>query len=65
MTESLKSKAMVTLCIAVFDGLMIELMSSGDARRSTAALNIFISVIAGTVVPARSARPSRKRKRDI
>lgn len=48
MTESLKSNAMATLCIAVFDGLMLELMSCGDARRPTAALDLFISVVTDT-----------------
>lgn len=40
-----RNPAMATLLIAVFDGLFIELMSSGDRRRTTRALDQFIQLV--------------------
>jgi hypothetical protein len=34
---------MATLCSAVFDGLLLELLSTGDRRRTTEALRLFIA----------------------
>ena len=34
-----------TLCIAVFDGLMLELMGTGDRRRATRALDRFVDLL--------------------
>ncbi|GAB3779464.1 TetR/AcrR family transcriptional regulator [Dyella agri] len=42
-----------TLCVAVFDGLFIELMSTGDRRQTTQAIDQFIRI----VVEARASRP--------
>jgi AcrR family transcriptional regulator len=56
MSPSLKSRAMASLCIAVFDGLMLELMSGGDIRHLTEALDLFISM-------ATKASPTRKSRR--
>jgi AcrR family transcriptional regulator len=42
MSESLKNDSLATLCIAVFDGLFLELVSGGDHRRLTGALDEFI-----------------------
>lgn len=44
MSGPLRDKAMATLCIAVFDGLFMEFMSSGDPGRLTRALNRFVSI---------------------
>lgn len=46
MSDSLKSSSLATLCIAVFDGLLLELMATGDHRRLTAALDEFIHLVA-------------------
>jgi AcrR family transcriptional regulator len=63
MSPSLKSKAMASLCIAVFDGLMIERMSGGDMPRLTESLDLFIAM-AGEGSPAdKSRRLDRKRSR--
>lgn len=43
-SEPLRSESMATLCIAVFDGLFLELMSTGDRNRLTKALNLFVSM---------------------
>jgi AcrR family transcriptional regulator len=43
-SESLRSEPIATLCIAVFDGLFLELMSTGDRSRLTRALDHFISM---------------------
>lgn len=42
--ESLRSEPLATLCVAVFDGLLLELMSTGDYRRLTRALDLFIAM---------------------
>jgi AcrR family transcriptional regulator len=44
MSPSLKSPVMASLCIAVFDGLMLELMGGGEIRHLTGALDLFISI---------------------
>jgi AcrR family transcriptional regulator len=65
MSPSLKSKAMASLCIAVFDGLMLELMSCRDLRRLTEALDLFISVAMKASLSEKSHRPDRKRGRAV
>jgi AcrR family transcriptional regulator len=44
LSESMRNDAMATLCIAVFDGLLLELMNTGDRARLTRALDHFISL---------------------
>jgi hypothetical protein len=44
MSGPLRDKSMATLCIAVFDGLFMEYMSTRDEPRLTRALNRFISI---------------------
>lgn len=39
-----RSSALATLIVAVFDGLFIEVMSTGDRRRASAAIDEFIVV---------------------
>jgi len=65
MSPSLKSKVMASLCIAVFDGLMLELMSCGDLRRLTEALDLFISIAMKASLSEKSHRPDRKRGRAV
>ena len=61
MSPSLKSKAMASLCIAVFDGLMLELMSGGDRRHLTESLDLFISMATRASPSGKSRRSERKR----
>jgi AcrR family transcriptional regulator len=65
MSPSLKSKAMASLCIAVFDGLMLELMSCRDLRRLTEAMDLFISIAMEASLSEKSHRPDRKRGRAV
>jgi AcrR family transcriptional regulator len=41
LPPSRRSPALATLCAAAVDGLLLELLSSGDRRRTTAALKLF------------------------
>ncbi len=45
MSNSLQRSSLATLCIAVFDGLFLELISSGERRRLTRALDEFIHIM--------------------
>jgi AcrR family transcriptional regulator len=45
MSESLREPALADLCIAVFDGLLLECIISGERRRLTLALNQFIAML--------------------
>lgn len=44
LSESVRSDTMSTLCIAVFDGLLLELINTGDRARLTRALDRFIAM---------------------
>jgi len=57
LKPSQRSTTLATLIVAVFDGLLIEVMSSGDRRRTSAAIDDFI-VMARKHANAR--RPTRK-----
>jgi len=61
MSASLKRRSLATLCIAVFDGLMLELMATGDRRRLTQALDDFISLVTRSAGNAEVARPVRRK----
>ena len=50
LPEARRSRATATLCAAVFDGLVLELLSTGDRARTTRALNVFRSLLAGAPV---------------
>jgi AcrR family transcriptional regulator len=52
-----RSSTLATLIVAVFDGLFIEVMSTGDRRRASAAIDDFIAMARKH---ANSRRPSRK-----
>jgi len=61
-----RTPAMVTLIGAVFDGLFLELMSTGDRKRTTQALQAFIRLVDDAreqraTAPRRPAIASRKR----
>ncbi|MBE1160698.1 TetR/AcrR family transcriptional regulator [Dyella acidiphila] len=45
MPDDERDAAMASLPIAVFDGLFLELMSTGDRRRTTRALDRFIELV--------------------
>lgn len=45
MSESRRSSELATLCIAVFDGLFLELMAGGDHVRLTQALDRFVAMV--------------------
>ena len=44
LSQSLRSKEMATLCIAVFDGLLLELIMTGERSRLISALDAFIAL---------------------
>jgi len=51
-----RDPAFATLIVAVFDGLLLELMSTGDRARTTRAMDCFIA-------RARKRRPAGRRRR--
>lgn len=56
-------RIMATLCSAVFDGLLLELLATGDAERTEAALALFADLLAADPVrlaQARLPRPDAK-----
>lgn len=44
LSDAVRSEAMADLCIAVFDGLFLELMTTGERTRLTRAIDRFISM---------------------
>jgi hypothetical protein len=44
LSESVRSDTMSTLCIAVFDGLLLEMINTGERARLTRALERFIAM---------------------
>jgi AcrR family transcriptional regulator len=44
LREAERNESITTLCIAVFDGLFLELISSGDRARLTRALECFVDM---------------------
>jgi AcrR family transcriptional regulator len=47
LPPSADRRARATLCAAVIDGLLLEFLSTGDLRRTSAALDIFDSLLRG------------------
>jgi len=45
LPDALRTKATATLCAAVFDGLVIEFLGTGDLRRTTRALDQFVAML--------------------
>jgi AcrR family transcriptional regulator len=45
LPESIRNKATATLVAAVFDGLLMELLTTGDLRRTTQALDLAIEML--------------------
>lgn len=66
MSEPLRSGPMARLCIAVFDGLMLEYLSTGDLRGATQSLDRFIALASTSqeakAPPARAARARSTRR---
>jgi AcrR family transcriptional regulator len=67
LPESERTAAMVTLLGAVFDGLFLELMSTGDRRRTTQAVQQFIRLVdeardARLAVQKKTAKSSNTRR---
>ncbi len=60
LPPSQQTPAFATLYGAVFDGLFIELMSTGDRRRTTKALEEFIQMARAQM---ETAKPARRPKR--
>jgi len=44
LSDTMRQEPMATLCIAVFDGLFLELITTGDRARLSRALNHFIEI---------------------
>jgi AcrR family transcriptional regulator len=63
LSQSLRSRTMATLCIAVFDGLFLELLSTGDRARTTRALDRFVEIARASAGSGRGARTGRGRTR--
>jgi len=61
MSKSLRSRTMATLCIAVFDGLFLELLSTGDRARTTRALDRFVAIARASAGSGRATRTGRGR----
>ena len=47
LPPSEQNRTIVTLCIAVIDGLLLEFMSTGDRGRTTEALKFFDDMVTG------------------
>jgi len=60
LSEKMRSEPMATLCLAVFDGLFLELMCTADRPRLTRALDHFISM-ARTAMDIHGAKSPRVR----
>ncbi len=57
LKPSQRSPALATLIVAVFDGLFIEVMSTGDRRRTSAAIDEFVAMARN---PGRARHAARK-----
>jgi AcrR family transcriptional regulator len=69
MSESFREPALADLCIAVFDGLLLEFIVTGERRRLTAALDRFITALrrsagARRAAVSRSAQGAGRRRQD-
>jgi AcrR family transcriptional regulator len=60
LKPSQRSPAFSTLIVAVFDGLFIEVMSTGDRRRTSAAIDEFIAMARKHIRTRRPVRNTRK-----
>ena len=45
LPDELRDKATATLCASVFDGLVIELLGTGDLRNTTRSLDLFVQML--------------------
>jgi len=64
LPPAMQRPEIATLCIAAVDGLLLELLSTGDRRRTTGAMRVFSAWLhAAAVRPAvRPPRPARARR---
>ena len=60
MSDPLRSPELATLCAAVFDGLFIELMATGERKRTTLALDCFIKIANQSSAASASAPKARR-----
>lgn len=61
---AIRSRAAATLCSAVVDGLVLEVLSTGDRRRATDALSLFLEQLHGASRRAARCRPRRRAPRN-
>jgi AcrR family transcriptional regulator len=62
MSSPMRSASMATLCIAVFDGLFLDFITTGDRARTTAALDQFIKLATAAPPPPAARKKTRKAK---
>jgi AcrR family transcriptional regulator len=62
LPQATRDEPLATLCIAVFDGLFLELMSTGDRERLERALSRFIELGQRDAARARRSRAPLPRK---
>ena len=62
LPENERDDAMASMVIAVFDGLFLELMSTGDRSRTTAALECFITTVKNARRTMNKQLPKRNRR---
>jgi AcrR family transcriptional regulator len=63
LPPSVDRRARATLCAAVVDGLLLEFLSTGDLRRTSAALDIFDSLLQAGARAATGVRPLARQSR--
>src|SRR5262245_26045918 len=61
MSGPIRTGPMATLCIAVFDGLMLEVMSTGNLRGATQALDRFITIASPSGHPTKRRHGALRR----
>jgi AcrR family transcriptional regulator len=63
LPPSADRRARATLCAAVIDGLLLEFLSTGDLRRTSAALDIFGSMLLARTRSGNRGRPAVPHRR--
>lgn len=63
MSSPMRSVSMATLCIAVFDGLFLDLMTTGERARTTAAMDQFIKLATATLPSTPATRKQTRKAR--
>lgn len=71
LPPTLRSPEMATLVGAVFDGLTMELLTTGDVLRTTRSLHVFVEILraastdGGTSIPNAGKTPRRKSRPSV